>query len=251
MNRSRRQALVRIAAGAVAAGCVGHASPSGAQSGSARIARFSDRTPGDRLPPGWAPLVLRGIAPSRYALVQDDARVVVRAEASASASGIAFRFPTALAEARRLRWQWKAERLPDGADTRLRLADDAVARLYVTFRQPPERVGPVQRAADEMARLVLGEAPPHATLLYVWDNQARVGDVFANPYTDRVRNVVVERGNARLGHWQSYERDVADDYRAAFGERPPPLSGVALMADADNTSSSAVAWYGDVTLGDG
>ena len=43
-------------------------------------------------------------------------------------------------------------------------------------------------------------------------------------------------------------RDVEADYRAAFGEAPPPISGVALMTDADNTGGSALAYYGDITL---
>ncbi len=105
-----------------------------------------------------------------------------------------------------------------------------------------------QRGIDEMMRALYGEAPPHATLLYVWDNRAPVGTSTRNAYADSVRNIVVESGRARLSQWLAYERDVAADYRAAFGEAPPPVSGVALMTDADNTASSAVAYYGDITL---
>jgi hypothetical protein len=71
---------------------------------------------------------------------------------------------------------------------------------------------------------------------------------FANAYTERVRNVVVESGPARLGEWIDYARDVADDYRRAFGEAPGRISGVAIMTDADNTKSRASALFGDLTL---
>jgi hypothetical protein len=60
--------------------------------------------------------------------------------------------------------------------------------------------------------------------------------------------VVVESGTARLGRWVDYERDLVADYRAAFGEEPPPLSGIAIMTDTDNTGENALAWYGNITL---
>jgi len=151
-------------------------------------------------------------------------------------------------EARILRWGWKGERLPPGADTTQRATDDAIARIYVTFRHPPERLTAAQRAIDEMMRTRYGDAPPHATLLYVWDNRAAAGTSKRNAYTDRVHNFVVESGSARHSQWLAYERDIAADYRTAFGEAPPPVIGVALMTDADNTVTSAVAYYGDISL---
>lgn len=147
-----------------------------------------------------------------------------------------------------LRWRWKGERLPTAADTTRRATDDAMARIYVMFRHPPERLTRAQRATDEMMQRLHDEAPPHATLLYVWDNRAAVGTSTRNAYTDRVRNIVVESGSARLSQWLAYERDIAADYRAAFGEAPPSVTGVAVMTDADNTASSAIAYYGDITL---
>ena len=147
-----------------------------------------------------------------------------------------------------LRWRWKAERLPADGDTRLKRGDDAAARIYVTFRLPPDRVSLPQRLLDETARVLYGETPPHASLMYVWDSRAPAGTRMVNPYTNRVRNIVVESGSARLGRWIAYERDLVADYRAAFGEDPPRLSGVAIMTEADNTGGTAAARFGDVSL---
>ncbi|HCW91591.1 MAG TPA: hypothetical protein DHU56_16310, partial [Marinobacter sp.] len=36
--------------------------------------------------------------------------------------------------------------------------------------------------------------------------------------------------------------------RQAFGESPPPVVGVAIMTDSDNTGEKATAWYGDLIL---
>ncbi|MGO1708920.1 MAG: DUF3047 domain-containing protein, partial [Oleiphilaceae bacterium] len=32
------------------------------------------------------------------------------------------------------------------------------------------------------------------------------------------------------------------------GEVPPPIRGIAIMSDSDNTGEQASAWYGDITL---
>ena len=215
----------------------------------ARIPLFSLAAAGGSLPRGWAPLTFKGVPPSRYSLVRDGDTVVVEAEANASASGLAVRLDIPLGDARVLRWRWKAERLPGATDTTQRATDDAVARVYVTFREPPGQGSATRRLQDWMSSTLYGEAPPHATLLYVWDNRSRVGASFPNPHTDRVRNIVVESGNARLSQWLAYERDLVADYRAAFGEAPLRVSGVAIMTDADNTGGRAAASYGDITLG--
>ena len=43
-------------------------------------------------------------------------------------------------------------------------------------------------------------------------------------------------------------RNIHEDYKQAFGEEPPMISGVAIMTDTDNTGESAIAWYGDITF---
>lgn len=218
---------------------------------SPRVTPFSQGAPGATLPKGWAAQTFPKIpSHTRYAFVRDGDTVVLRAEAEASASGLVFRLADSAADARILRWRWKVDRLPVAADTSRKGADDAPARVYVTFRHDPAKLGPVDRLLYEAARAIYGEAPPHASLMYVWDAAGPAGRSFANPYTSRVRTFVVEGGRARLGQWLDYERDIVADYRAAFGEEPPPLSGVAIMTDADNTGDRASAWYGDVALGE-
>ena len=55
-------------------------------------------------------------------------------------------------------------------------------------------------------------------------------------------------GPAEAGRWVSESRDTAADYRAFFGEEPPPLAGVAVMTDTDGGGGSAEAWYSDLAL---
>jgi hypothetical protein len=70
--------------------------------------------------------------------------------------------------------------------------------------------------------------------------------VLPNAHTDRVRMIVVRSGTADAGRWVAETRNVLEDYRRAFGEEPPPVSGVAVMTDTDQTGGRATAWYGDI-----
>lgn len=82
----------------------------------------------------------------------------------------------------------------------------------------------------------------------MWSNQREVGSVVANPRTDRIRKLVVESGQGRLGQWLDYERDIRADCRRVFGEEPGRLLAVGLMTDTDNTRSSVQTWYGPVSF---
>ena len=57
---------------------------------------------------------------------------------------------------------------------------------------------------------------------------------------------VVESGAEKLNQWVSEKRNVYEDYKKAFGQEPPMISGVAIMTDTDNTGESATAYYGDI-----
>lgn len=150
----------------------------------------------------------------------------------------------------RLRFSWFVQRLNDAADLRDRDIDDAVARVILSFDGDRNaRFAPRDHLLSELARLIGGEPLPYATLMYVWDNRYPVGTVIANPHSERIRQLVVESGPARLGQWVDMERDVQADFRQAFGEAPGPLLSLGLMSDANNTGATVEAWYGPMQLG--
>ena len=67
-------------------------------------------------------------------------------------------------------------------------------------------------------------------------------------YSDKAVLIIVESGNSRLNQWIEVTRNIYEDYRTVFQEDPPPISGIAIMTDTDNTGESAVAYYGDIVL---
>jgi hypothetical protein len=220
---------------------VSHAEESSVQ----RVGPFSEAA-GD-LPQGWAPLHFPKIPRhTRYDVVKDGERWVVRARSEQSASGLRRELALDVRELPILRWSWKVDAPIAGSDPTKKSGDDYAARLYVTFRYEPDRVGFWKRTKYRAARALLGDLPIGA-LTYIWSGSSARGSVVDNPYAGSfVKMVVVQSGSELAGHWQREERDLYRDYVDAFGEEPPLVSGIAIMTDTDNTGSSATAWYGDI-----
>ena len=214
------------------------------------VGDFSHQDIGAVTPRNWTPVNFRQIdRHTRYTLTVDaTAGIVVCAEAEASASGLARRLDLPAAQHPLLRWRWKVRNVLAKGDVTKKSGDDYPARVYVMFKYSPERVSIGVRLQYATARLLYGEYPPHASIAYVWDTRAPVETTVPNAFSDRARMIVVETGAARLGQWLSCERDIVADYRRAYGEEPPPIAGIAIMTDADNTGESAAACYGDIDL---
>lgn len=211
------------------------------------VGKFSAAPVGDTLPPGWKPLDFKKIKRhTTYTLVKEDHTVVVKAVADASASGLTREIEINPKEYPIVQWRWKIMNILKKADIYRKSGDDYPARIYITFKYNPSKVGLFGRAKYEMLRLLYGEFPPLDAINYVWASKAPVGTMVPNAYTDQVMMFVIESGSAKLGQWVSEERNVYEDYKKAFGGEPPMISGVAIMTDTDNTGEFATAYYGDI-----
>ena len=207
-------------------------------------------TPGTaKLPEGWTPISFQDInRTTDYAMVCVKGRAVLRAVADRSASGLVWGRGFDPRVYRTLRWSWRiSHTLPRGNVTR-REGDDFAARLLVMFPYDPERATLWERIKYNTYRLFYGEFPPGQAMTYIWANKLPRGRWVTSTYTDRVRLHSVESGNARAGQWVRVERDLAADYRAAFGEPVPGEARIAVMVDTDNTEDRVTSWYGPVRL---
>lgn len=198
---------------------------------------------------GWRPLKPAPKVPdTRYTLEDDAGEMVVRAEAVASMSGLVHELRVPAAQLGTLHWRWRVRAPVASADMRQKSGDDYAARVYVLFDYPRARLSLVTRAKLALAEAFYGQPIPTAVINYVWDNRQPVGTLRPNAYTDRARMWVLESGAARAGEWVTETRDLAADFRAAFGEAPPDLIGIAIATDTDNTAEHATAWFGDLVL---
>lgn len=151
--------------------------------------------------------------------------------------------PTALA------WRWRVDQPVRQADIATRAGDDSALKVCVMFDQPLADIPFLQRQALRLARANSGTPLPPATLCYLWDHRYPAGTRLHNPYTARVRYLVVQGPESRLGTWQSVRRQPGPDFLAAFGDESatvPPVLAVAVGADSDNTGGASLAYLADL-----
>lgn len=223
--------------------------PVAARARGAAALPFSSLAPGTPLP-GWLePITFGGNSkPNAFELVADEGRTALRIRSDASASGLGRKLRVDPATHPLLAWRWKASRLVGKGRLGAKEGDDFALRLYVTFDLDPATLSLGDRMKLSLARAIWGDHLPIAALCYVWDGSAAAGTIAPNAYTDRVRMVVADSGPAQLGRWVARERDLAEDFRAAFGQPAPAVTSVIVSADTDDTRESAESWFGDVSF---
>jgi hypothetical protein len=214
-----------------------------------RIAPFSTAPAGADVPPGWEVTRLPRVPRSTvYRIEVEDGTRVLRADADASMAGLTHRLRADPARTPWLSWRWKVSGVVEKGRFSSKAGDDFAARVYVLFDYDTGKLGLGARMKLKLARALYGDAVPAAGLCYVWDAQAPAGTSGWSPFTDRLRVIVVSSGAAQAGQWVDVARDVAADFRTAFGEDAPPVSAIAVATDTDNTGGSVTAWYGDIAF---
>lgn len=197
---------------------------------------------------GWQALPLPGKTATRYSWTEKDGRPALEASSDRSASIWRKRLEPALEGVGEVGFSWWAEGLIPQASVADIDREDAVARVIFGFGGDIDKLPLRTRMKFELAQALTGEVPPYATLMYVWDSRLPVGTVVVNPRSDRIRKIVVDSGPGELRRWRDHRRNLATDFRLAFGEDAGPLLSMAVMTDSDNSRASAKTWYGTVEL---
>lgn len=188
--------------------------------------------------------------PTRFAVVDLDSRRALRVEAESSYGNLVHPLHVE-ADHLKLSWHWRVDDFVEDADLRKRAGDDSAVKVCVLFDLPMAQVPFVERQVLRMARAATGAVLPASTVCYVWDARLPAGTALHNAYTHRVRYLVLESGPAQARRWVAERRDVAADFTRLFGDESdavPPVIGVAIGADADNTHGHSLAYVADLVL---
>ncbi|HEX4879145.1 MAG TPA: DUF3047 domain-containing protein, partial [Limnobacter sp.] len=202
------------------------------------------------LPGAWKAQYHPDIAAhTRFSLVEKAGVTLLQANANQSYGTLvhAFAQPQVLST---MGWAWQVLEHPAQAKLQTKAGDDAGAKVCAFVQIDESRLSLGTRLALGAARTLSGEPLPAATLCYVWGSPGEpVGMVFNNPYTDRVKNMVL-RDSSPGGGMVTESRDLQADARLAFGKELPDgpvrFTGIALGTDADNTKSKATALFGSI-----
>jgi hypothetical protein len=197
----------------------------------------------------WHPVSLPGKRSTAYHWTTKEGRPALRAQADQSASLLRRTLtiePDALGD---VRFSWWVDAPLPGADLATAGLGDSPARILFAFDGDHSTLSARNRLLFDLAESVGGERPPFATLMYVYGSQPdNLGRTLIHTRTDRVRKIVLDAGPGAARQWREHRRNLAEDYRQAFGESPGRLLSVAVLTDADNTRQSALAWYGPIEL---
>lgn len=209
--------------------------------------------PGDTPPAPWHLVGLpQQTKPfTRFTPVLLDGHRVLRIEADASYGNLVHPVHEEQGVPHRLAWRWRLDEPNPMADLTLRSGDDSPVKVCALYDLPIYAVPFVERQVLRVARLRSGEALPAASVCYVWDARLAPGATLDNAFTRRIRTIVLQGPQAPLHQWLAEQRDIGADFLRLFGDESktvPPLIGIAVGADADNTRARSVAHVTDLAL---
>lgn len=187
---------------------------------------------------------------TRFSVVELDGHHALRVQADSSYGNLLH--PLNLPQPpHHLVWDWRVDEPILDADIRRRSGEDIAMKVCALWDMPIEHAPFVDRQLLRAARQRSTDPVPAATVCYVWDSHVPVGIELTSPFTGRIRYIVLRSGNDALHHWEHERRDIAADFLKLFGaesQELPPLIGIAVGADADNTRSHSLGHAADLQL---
>jgi hypothetical protein len=155
------------------------------------------------------------------AIVQDEGRPVLQLMTDGEAMRVGRVLKVNLKKTPWLVWEWKPLVLPDGGDVRNPKRNDQAGRVMVVF----EGMKGIQ---------------------YVWDTTAPIGTEVRPDELELFQRVliVVRSGPRQLRQWSRERRNVSEDYRRIFGEKPRPIKLVGVESHSNDTESRTSMLFG-------
>ena len=187
---------------------------------------------------------------TRYSFETVDGREALRIQVQSSYGNLVHELAAAEAP-QRLRWAWRMQQPNTAVDLRSKAGDDAAVKVCMSFDMALDRVPFMERQVLRVARSRTGQDLPAATLCWVWAGIEAKGALMPNAFSRRVRFIVLRNGSDALATWFEENRDVAADFRRAFGDEsaePPPLSAIIVAGDGDNTGGASLAFVSGLRL---
>ena len=187
---------------------------------------------------------------TRFSVVELDGHRALRIEADASYGNLVHPLQWSTASAH-LAWQWRVDELNRAVDLHVRQGEDTALKVCVLWDLPIKQVPFLERQFLRLARANSDVYLPAATVCYVWDAHLPPGTALDSPFTRRLHFIVLRSGDAPLHQWTAERRDIVADFRRLFGgetDSLPPIIGIAVGADADNTHGHSLAHVADLVL---
>ena len=151
----------------------------------------------------------------------------LKAEAVNAASGVGKEIKINLDKTPFINITWKIEKDLKGIKENTKKGHDFAARVFVIKKT--------------------GATPlSNRAINYVFSSNSNEGETWPSPYTKKSIDSVLASTKSNLNEWVTVRANVKEDFKKFHDLDVEELSGIAIMADTDNSKLTAVSYYQNI-----
>ena len=162
-----------------------------------------------------------------YSIGSNENGNYLKAEAVNAASGVGKEIKINLDKTPFINITWKIEKDLRGIKENTKKGHDFAARVFVIKKT--------------------GATPlSNRAINYVFSSNSNVGETWPSPYTKKSIDSVLASTKSNLNEWVTVKANVKEDFKKFHDLEVKELSGIAIMADTDNSKLTAVSYYQNI-----
>ena len=166
-------------------------------------------------------------AKTLYSIGNNENGSYLKAVAENAASGVGKEIKINLDKTPFINITWKIEKDLKGIKENTKKGHDFAARVFVIKKT--------------------GATPlSNRAINYVFSSNSNVGDTWPSPYTKKSIDSVLASTKSNLNEWVTVRANVKEDFKKFHDLDVEELSGIAIMADTDNSKLTAVSFYQNI-----
>ena len=162
-----------------------------------------------------------------YSIGNNEKGNYLKAVAENAASGVGKEIKINLDKTPFINITWKIEKDLEGIKENTKKGHDFAARVFVIKKT--------------------GATPlSNRAINYVFSSNSNVGETWPSPYTKKSIDRVLASTKSNLNEWVTVKANVKEDFKKFHDLEVKELSGIAIMADTDNSKLTAVSYYQNI-----
>ncbi len=166
-------------------------------------------------------------AKTLYSIGNNENGSYLKAVAENAASGVGKEIKINLDKTPFINITWKIEKDLKGIKENTKKGHDFAARVFVIKKT--------------------GATPlSNRAINYVFSSNSNVGETWSSPYTKKSIDSVLASTKSNLNEWVTVRANVKEDFKKFHDLDVEELSGIAIMADTDNSKLTAVSYYQNI-----
>ena len=166
-------------------------------------------------------------AKTLYSIGNNENGSYLKAVAENAASGVGKEININLDKTPFINITWKIEKDLKGIKENTKKGHDFAARVFVIKKT--------------------GATPlSNRAINYVFSSNSNVGETWPSPYTKKSIDSILASTKSNLNEWVTVRANVKEDFKKFHDLDVEELSGIAIMADTDNSKLTAVSYYQNI-----